>query len=89
MNDLTIKQFCERHQISETKYHALRKQGLGPDELTLGVRSIRITQAADEAWQQRMVEQALSRRGRRERERQLELAKAGAVASVARRGRAK
>jgi hypothetical protein len=81
--DMTIAQWCARHQVSETKYHSLRKQGLGPRELVLGVRSIRITEKADAEWQQMMAEHAASRAGRRERQRQLELARAGGRAAVA------
>jgi len=83
MQDMTIKEFCQRHRISETKYFSLRKKGLGPRELVIGARSIRITQESDIEWQQRMAEYAVSQQARRERERQLELARAGAARSIA------
>ena len=34
----TIKSFCLGHGISESFYHELRKQGLGPKEMRLGAR---------------------------------------------------
>ncbi|SRR6266699_1498111 len=34
----SIKSFCAAHGISEGFYFQLRKQGLGPDEMKLGVR---------------------------------------------------
>jgi hypothetical protein len=75
---MTIKQFCERHQISESKYIKLRKTGRGPRELMLGPRSIRITEEADREWLAAMEEYKESQELRRERERQLELSRLAA-----------
>ena len=43
----TIKSFCLGHGISESFYHELRKQGLGPKEMRLGARVITHEAAAE------------------------------------------
>ena len=45
----TIKSFCLGHGISESFYHELRKQGLGPKEMRLGAR-VFITHEAAAEW---------------------------------------
>jgi hypothetical protein len=82
MGDMTIKQFCQRHGISASKYNSLRKRGLGPRELVLGARSIRITEAEDAAWEARMRETEAQAVLKRERARQLELARIAAKRSM-------
>ena len=48
----TIDQFCARHRISRAFYFGkLRKAGLGPAEMRLGPKLVRITDEADRAWQ--------------------------------------
>jgi hypothetical protein len=45
----SIKQFCKRHGISQSLYHELRKQGLGP--LTMEVRGrVLISKEAARRW---------------------------------------
>jgi hypothetical protein len=48
---LSIDQFCRRHGISRGKYFDLRRAGLGPVEMRLGPKLVRITAEADIAWQ--------------------------------------
>lgn len=83
MTDMTIAQFCERHQISTSKYIKLRKAGRGPRELVLGPRSIRITEESDREWIAAMEAYGQSQELRRERERQLELSRVAARRSIA------
>jgi hypothetical protein len=45
----TIKSFCLGHGISESFYHELRKQGVGPKEMRLGAR-VFITHEAAAEW---------------------------------------
>src|SRR6266436_296304 len=47
----SINDFCKRHRISRGKYFAMRKAGLGPVEMRLGPNLVRISAAADLAWQ--------------------------------------
>jgi hypothetical protein len=48
---LSIDQFCKRHGISRGKYFDLRRAGLGPVEMRLGPKLVRISDEADRAWQ--------------------------------------
>jgi hypothetical protein len=45
----SIAEFCRRHGISESFYHKLNKQGLGPRTLHLGARTL-ITKESAEEW---------------------------------------
>jgi hypothetical protein len=45
----SIPQFCAAHNISESFYFKLQRQGLGPAEMRLGTRVL-ITQEAAEHW---------------------------------------
>jgi hypothetical protein len=47
---LTIKQFCDRNQISAAHYHNLSARGEGPRVMRVG-RSVRITEEAERDWQ--------------------------------------
>jgi hypothetical protein len=51
----SIREFCERHNISTSFFHKLRHQGLGPRTLRLGSRVL-ITREAAKAWRKRHVE---------------------------------
>jgi hypothetical protein len=42
----TIAEFCRAHRMSETHYFALKKEGLGPDEMGVGRRRIISFEAA-------------------------------------------
>jgi hypothetical protein len=48
----SIRDFCERHGISQSFYHKLRNQGLGPRTLRLGSRVL-ITREDARRWRQR------------------------------------
>src|SRR5277367_5609892 len=50
---LTIKQFCEKHQLSLSLYHELQRCGQGPKEMRIGSRIVRISPAADRDWVER------------------------------------
>jgi len=42
----TIAEFCRAHRMSQTHYFALKKDGLGPDEMEVGRRRIISFEAA-------------------------------------------
>ena len=42
----SIPSFCQAHGISEALYHKLKNQGLGPDEMKLGARTLITFEAA-------------------------------------------
>jgi hypothetical protein len=48
---LSIAQFCRRHGISRGQYFVMRRRGIGPAEMRLGPRLVRISAEADRAWQ--------------------------------------
>jgi hypothetical protein len=52
---LTIPEFCAAEQISEPTYYKMRSLGLGPQEMRFpGLRAVRITPQARDAWRKRM-----------------------------------
>ena len=46
----TIKTFCAVHNISESKFFALKRQGHGPREMAVGDRGVRISAEAAADW---------------------------------------
>ena len=53
--DKTLSEFLAHKHISKAFYYSLKKRGLGPDETTYpGSRVIRISAAAERAWDERM-----------------------------------
>jgi hypothetical protein len=50
-SSLSIGQFCKRHGISRGKYFDMRRAGLGPVEMRLGPKLVRISAESDLAWQ--------------------------------------
>ena len=42
----SIRQFCQRHGISESFYHKLQAKGLGPQTIRLGTRVLISKEAA-------------------------------------------
>ena len=52
LDAFSIREFCERHGISQSFYHKLRNQGLGPRTLRLGSRVL-ITREDARRWRQR------------------------------------
>jgi hypothetical protein len=52
----SIPVFCFRNNISRPTYHRLRAEGRGPVEMRIGLNIIRITAAAELAWQRQMQE---------------------------------
>src|SRR6478672_6612843 len=51
--------FCKNNAISKSKYHALKRDGLGPREMLVG-GSIRISAEAQREWIQQMEKRAAS-----------------------------
>jgi predicted DNA-binding transcriptional regulator AlpA len=53
---MTIFEFCTWAGISERQYYAQRRKGMGPHEMRLGDRVIRIARSEAEDWAKRMTE---------------------------------
>ena len=51
----SIPEFCQRHGISESFFHKLRSQGLGPRTMRIGTRVL-ISKEAARAWRKRHTE---------------------------------
>ena len=51
----SIRTFCRRHGISESFYHKLQSQGLGPKTMRVGTRVL-ITREAARAWRKQRTE---------------------------------
>ena len=63
----TIPAFCESNAISESKYHDLKRRGLGPREIELDGRIV-ITPEAEADWRvEREADTAAKREARRAR----------------------
>jgi hypothetical protein len=58
----TIKSFCEAHSISESEYHNMKRNGLGPREMAVGRKGVRISHEAGAEW--RREREAAGRRRR-------------------------
>jgi hypothetical protein len=82
--DKTLAEFLDRKRISRTFYYSLKKRGLGPDETIYpGSRVIRISAAAERAWDGRMAELAKSESAQLEAERRrTQAAEAGRIAAA-------
>jgi hypothetical protein len=48
----TVDEFCRDNRISRSFYYKMRRLGIGPNEMRYGT-IVRITHAAEAAWQQR------------------------------------
>jgi hypothetical protein len=46
----TIKQFLARHNLSESQFHKLRREGRGPRTMRTGSVGVRISRAAERDW---------------------------------------
>jgi hypothetical protein len=80
----TRAEFCLAEHLSKSTYHALRKRGLGPEELVVpGLKIIRITPEARDAWHTKMAELAKGEAARIEAERRRELASIAGRAAAA------
>jgi hypothetical protein len=79
----TRLEFCGIEHISLSSYHALRKKGLGPEEISPpGTKINRITTQAHAAWRDRMRELAQSEEAALEKQRRSVTAKiAGDIAA--------
>jgi hypothetical protein len=73
----TIEEFCTVENIAISTYYKLKKLGLGPDELVILPKVIRITPQAHRDWHAHMKARAQSA------EAQLEMARQRQLASVA------
>jgi hypothetical protein len=51
----SIAAFCRRHDISESFYHKLRNQGLGPRTMRVGTRVL-ISREAARQWRKQRTE---------------------------------
>jgi predicted DNA-binding transcriptional regulator AlpA len=51
---LTINQFLRKHRISRSTYYDLKKRGLGPTEMRISDRIVRISPRADREWVEKM-----------------------------------
>jgi predicted DNA-binding transcriptional regulator AlpA len=51
---LTVRQFCDKYGLGRATYYDLRKKGLGPREMRIANRIIRISPQADADWVARM-----------------------------------
>jgi hypothetical protein len=49
---MTLREFCARNRISKITLWRLRKAGLGPKVVPLGVRRLGITYQSEKDWQQ-------------------------------------
>jgi predicted DNA-binding transcriptional regulator AlpA len=47
---LTIPQFCRKYRLSRSTYFDLQKRGLGPTEMRITERTIRISPRAEDEW---------------------------------------
>jgi len=47
--DLTVDEFCAKHNMCRSMYYKLRKAGNGPDEIRVNTMT-RITPEADRRW---------------------------------------
>jgi hypothetical protein len=56
---MSIKEFCRRNNLSEPFYHKLQKQGLGPDVIRIGGRTL-ISEDAARAWRERHTKKAIA-----------------------------
>jgi len=81
--DKTLAEFLAQKRISKASYYGLKKRGLGPDETTYpGTRVIRISAAAEQAWDERMADLARSEGAQLEIERRrAQAAEAGRIAA--------
>lgn len=53
---MTIAEFCKWVGISERQYYKQRERGIGPKEMRLGHKIIRISREEAQAWAERMME---------------------------------
>jgi hypothetical protein len=50
VGSFTLKQFQQRHTLSESQYHKLRREGRGPRTMNTGDVGVRISTEADSDW---------------------------------------
>lgn len=53
VESMTIRQFCQRHQIGRTTYFQMRKSGFGPREIRVG-HLVRISFDSERDWLQQV-----------------------------------
>lgn len=49
-SSFTIPEWCQRHGLSESMYHKLRREGRGPRTMEVGPQAVRISLQADADW---------------------------------------
>ena len=50
VGSFSLKEFRQRHRLSESQYHKLKREGRGPDEMSIGSHGRRISVAAERRW---------------------------------------
>lgn len=67
MNDqkaaFTIREFCDKHGISPSAYYENKRKGLGPREMRIGSKGVRISREAAEDWRRAMEARASAESG--------------------------
>ena len=80
--DKTLGEFLAQKRISKAFYYSLKRRSLGPGETTYpGSRVVRISAAAERAWDERMAQLAQTEAAKLEAERRrAQAAEAGRIA---------
>ena len=83
MSDFTPNEWCRHRRMSKATYYKLRRLGLAPEHITPpGTSLVRISEAADLAWEQRMQALAQEKATKREAERRrAQTQRAGQIAA--------
>lgn len=53
---LSINEFCESHDISRTQFYSIMKNGIGPEIMKVGKRTLISIEAAEQ-WRKRLTKQ--------------------------------
>ncbi len=82
-SDMTIQQWCAKHNYSLTTFYKLEREGNAPEVIRPpGTNAPRISQRADRAWEKRMQRLRRQTAGQREAERRSKMtATAGRIAA--------
>jgi hypothetical protein len=81
---LTIRQFCDRENLSAASYYKMRRLGYGPAEMHVpGTEIIRITPQAHREWRARLEQQGKTKEAALERTRRAEQRRAAGKTAAA------
>jgi hypothetical protein len=79
MSAMSIKQWCEKWNYSLPTFYAMQRAGTGPEVVRpLGAGGPRISEEVDREWVERTKKLRASKKGQRETERKVQLAKQAA-----------